>query len=156
MTRTASHAALLRIALQDLHAGKVLLERRLPGLRDAASTPALGEEIVRLIAEAGTQAARLAALGLDTDAPKNLWMTGILDDADRDADSHQSGPILDIALVGAVRKAMAAQIVSSETASALAEQAGLADVAAATNANHGEETAADARLRALLMALTAG
>ena len=156
MTRTSSHAALLRIAAQDLHAGKRLLEARLPALRDAARGPALVAAIDELIAEARTQAERFAALGLDLDGPRNLWMAGILDDADRDADSHEPGALRDIALVGALRKAMAAQIVSSETALALARRTEQADFAAAVQANHADEAATDARLRDRLAALTAG
>ena len=155
MTKTSSHAALLRIACQDLHAGKVLLGRRLPALRGAASEPALVRAIDDLVAGALVQAERFAALGLDLDAPRNLWMTGILDDADRDAGSHEPGVLLDIALVGALRKAMAAQIVSSETAIALARQADLPDFAAAAERNRADEVAADRQLSDRLAALTA-
>jgi len=146
---------LLRIALQDLRAGKVLLASRLPALRDAATAPALRDAIAGLIEEAGVEAARLAGLGLATDGPQNLWMAGILDDADRDAGSHQPGVLLDIALVGALRKAMAAQIVSGETAIALARRAGLAKYTAAAEANRADEAAADGRLHRLLTAFTA-
>ena len=154
MTRTSSHPALLRIALQDLRAGKVLLAGRLPALRDAATAPTLKEAIAGLIEGAGVEAARLVGLGLAPDGPENIWMAGILDDADRDAGSHQPGVLLDIALVGALRKAMAAQIVSSDTAIALARQAGLADYLAAAEANRADEAAADRRLHRLLAAFT--
>ena len=43
-------------------------------------------------------------------------MAGIADDARRDTKSVEKGPLLDAAIVGAIRKAKAAQIVSYDTA----------------------------------------
>jgi ferritin-like metal-binding protein YciE len=153
MTRTASAAALLHAAIQDLHAGKRLQAGRLPALADAAGDPLAA--LLRAEADrAAAQAARLEATGLDPSGPANLWMAGILDDATRDSRSHQPGRLLDIALVGAVRKGKAAEIVSGETALALAAETGDAAIAAAVRANYDEEVAADRALRALLGALT--
>jgi hypothetical protein len=47
-------------------------------------------------------------------------MAGILDDAKRDARSNARGPVRDTALLGAVRKGLAATTVSYDTAVALA------------------------------------
>ena len=147
-------AALLHVAVQDLYAGKLLLHDHLPALARAASDA----ELVRLIeaeaARAGAQAERLATAAGDMTGPKNLWVAGILDDADRDARSHQRGAVLDIALVGAVRKAKAAEIVSSETAIALARHVDQADIIDAVLANRDEEIAADRVLCDRLEALT--
>ncbi len=154
MTRTASRAALLHIALQDLHAGKRAQAERLPAIADAARDPALRALLEAEAARAGSQAERLAAGG-DMGGPDNLWIAGILDDAERDARSHQPGPLLDIALVGAVRKAKAAEIVSGETALALARVEAQAAIAAAVAANRDEEIAADRALKERLAALTA-
>ncbi len=45
-----------------------------------------------------------------------------MDDASRDVASTAEGPVRDIALIGAIRKFLAADIVSLETAVALAER----------------------------------
>jgi ferritin-like metal-binding protein YciE len=154
MTQTSSKAALLHIAAQDLHAGKLLLRERLPALAETMTDAALRQLIGAELALAERQARRLATAAGDMAGPENLWMTGILDDADRDASSHQLGPILDVALIGAIRKAKAAEIVSSETAIALAGETGQAAVLAAVTANRDEEIATDRALKERLHALT--
>ena len=152
MTRTASAASLLHAAVQDLHAAKRLQVERLPKIAEAA-----GEELGRLIGEeiarAAEQARRIEAAEVDTAGPANLWMAGILDDAERDSTSHQAGRLRDIALVGALRKGKAAEIVSSETALALAEETGDSALAEVVRANREEEIATDRALKALLAAL---
>ena len=147
-------AALLHVAVQDLHAGKLLQRDRLPSLADAATDGALRDLIAAEAARAGAQAERLAAAAGDMAGPENLWMTGILDDVDRDARSHLPGAILDVALVGAIRKAKAAEIVSGETAIALARAAGQDAIRAAVSANRDEEIAADRALKERLAVLT--
>lgn len=154
MAKTSSKAALLHVAAQDLHAGKLLLRGRLPPLARAASDAALMQLIEAEATRAGAQAERLAAAAGDMTGPKNLWMAGILDDADRDACSEQRGAVLDIALTGAIRKAKAAEVVSSETAIALARHVAHADILNAVLANRDEEVAADRALRDRLDALT--
>lgn len=156
MTRTASFASLLHVALQDLHAGKRAQAERLPAIRDAARDPELVAILLAEIDRVAAQAERLAVAGGDMNGPENLWMGGVLDDAERDARSHQPGPVLDVALVGAVRKAKAAEIVSSETALALARRLGLDAAEAAVAANREEEIAADQALKARLEALARG
>ena len=153
MTRTSSRAALLRVCIQDLHAGKRLQAERLGGLARHASEPALQRMLEEEIARAGAQAERLAELGVDVEGPDNLWMSGILDDAERDTRSVEPGHLLDVAVLGAVRKAKASEIVSSETAIALAEALDMANLGAAVHANRAEEVASDRMLRALLMAI---
>ncbi|HVF94271.1 MAG TPA: DUF892 family protein [Sphingomonas sp.] len=155
MTKTSSKAALLHICLQDLHAGKVLLVERLPALAEASRDPALATLLSTETARASDAMARLAEAGGDMAGPANLWMTGILDDADRDADSHEPGLLLDVALIGAVRKAKAAEIVSSETAIALAGAIGDIAIAAAVTADRDDEIATDRALADRLAALLA-
>lgn len=150
--KTASRAALLHVALQDLHAGKAMQVDRLGDIVEAASDPALRALLAEEIARAGVQGERLAGLADVAGAPENLWMKGVLDDAGRDAQSHQHGAIRDIALVGAIRKAKAAEIVSTETALALAA-AEAPEMRAALEANRHEEIASDAALRETLAAL---
>lgn len=154
MAKTSSKAALLHVAAQDLHAGKLLLRDRLPSLARAASDADLARLIEAETARAGAQAERLATAAGDMTGPENLWMAGILDDADRDARSEQRGAVLDIALIGAIRKVKAAEIVSSETAIALARHVDHADILNAVLANRDEEVAADRALRDRLDALT--
>lgn len=154
MTRIASAASLLHTAVQDLYAGKGDAAARLPRLADAARDAELVALLGAEAARAAAQTARLAGVGGDLSGPANLWMRGILDDAERDARTTEPGRLLDIALIGAVRKAKAAEIVSSETAMALAretEQPALADAVAA---NRAEEIATDRALKKRLKAIT--
>lgn len=154
MTRTASRAALLHVALQDLHAGKLDQARRLPALADAARDPELRELLQAEAGRVGSQADRLAQAGGDMSGPENLWIGGILDDAERDARSHEPGPLLDVALIGAIRKAKAAEIVSSETALALARAERQGAIEGAVAADREEEVESDRALRERLEALT--
>lgn len=153
MTQTSSAAALLHAAVQDLHAAKRWQVERLPALADAA-----GEALAALIrdeaARADAQAGRIEASGVNTDGPANLWMAGVLDDAERDARSHQPGRLRDIALVGALRKGKAAEIVSDDTALALAKEIGDHALAEVVAANRAEEIATDRALATLLGDLT--
>ena len=153
MTRTASAAALLHVCLQDLHAGKAMQVERLGALIDAVTDEQLRAVLVQAREQAAGQRDRLAAVADVSGAPDNLWMRGILDDAARDTKSHQPGLLLDVAVIGAVRKAKAAEIVSTETALALAahEAPGMIP---ALEANREEEIAADRVLRNRLAALT--
>ena len=154
MAKTSSFPALLHVALQDLHAGKLAQADRLPALAAAARDPALRALIEAEVGRAREGARRLEGVASDLSGPANLWIAGILDDAERDARSHQPGSVLDVALVGAVRKAKAAEAVSSETAIALARASGAAAIGEAAAANHAEEVATDGALRDLLDALT--
>ena len=154
MTRIASAAALLHTAVQDIHAGKRDAAARLPGIAEQASDPVLIDLLHLEAQRAGEQAERLAATGIDTAGPNNLWMAGILDDAERDGRSTQPGRLLDIALIGAIRKAKAAEIVSADTAIALAGELGDAAIGAAVAANRAAEVATDRALKARLAALT--
>lgn len=155
MTRISSAASLLHTAIQDLHAGKRDAAVRLPKLAAAARDPALIALLRAEAALADAQALRLAGVGGDLSGPDNLWMRGILDDAERDARTTDPGRLLDIALVGAVRKAKAAEIVSSETAIALALQLDQRAMATAVTANREEEIATNRALKARLVAMTA-
>jgi len=149
MSLTASRAALLHVALQDLRAGKQLLIDRLDPLADVASDLALQDVIERDRANAKRHATRLDDMAELTGGAPNLWMAGILDDAERDAKSHERGGILDTALIGALRKAKAAEIVSIETAMALAGSESPA-MLPGLSANHAEDRATEAKLARLL------
>jgi len=153
-TRTSSRAALLHIAVQDLHGGKLLLARRLPVIAghglDTELVAILGEDAAR----AEVQAEGLCDTGVSMAGPVNLWMPGILDDAERDTQRHQPGVVLDIALVGAIRKAKAAEIVLAETAIALARALDHGALLAVLEEQHRADVATDAALARRLAALS--
>ena len=120
MSRTRSFDALLTVCIQDLHAGETLLRAALPDLAQHANAPALAMQLDRILADTASAIAALAATGRHEGGDENLWMTGICDDMRRDTRSIAPGPLLDVAMIGAVRKAKAAQIVSYDTAIAVA------------------------------------
>ncbi|WP_419826333.1 DUF892 family protein [Sphingomonas sp.] len=151
---TASAPALLHVALQDIHAGKIDAAERLLVLAAACDDPALAEIVRAEALRAAGQARRIRDAGVDVSGPANLWMAGILEDAERDTRQTQPGRLLDVALVGAIRKAKAAEIVSSETAIALAREVGVTDLLAVSEENLGEEIETDRSLKARLAALT--
>ncbi len=155
MSRTGSAAALLHVALQDLHAGKAMQVERLGGLIEAVRDAELKALLADEAGRAGVQRDRLAAMADVSGAPENLWMKGVLDDAERDTKSHLPGLLVDVAVIGAVRKAKAAEIVSNETAIALAATEAPA-MLGALRANRVEEIATDRALRERLLALSGG
>lgn len=137
MTRIASTDSLLHAAIQDLHAGASDQARRLPAhaAQDAELRALLSTERRR----AADRARRLEGTGLNPSGPANLWMTGVLDDAERDADATEPGRLLDIALAGAIRKGKAAEVVACDTALALvADDHAIADVVATFQAESSE------------------
>ena len=154
MATITSRAALLHAAVQDLHAGKRDATQRLDRLADKADLRALTMLLRAEVARARDQVARLDEAGVNGGGQPNLWMAGILDDAERDGRQTAPGPLLDVALVGAVRKAKAAEIVSSETAILLARALDETAIGAAVAANREEEVDTDRALRSLLGVLT--
>lgn len=150
---TETAAALLHAALQDLHAGKGAQAARLPALADECEDQSLADLLRREAARADEQAGRLRDAGVATAGPPNLWMGGVLDDAERDTRQTKAGRLLDIALIGAIRKGKAAEIVAAETALALAAQLDLHDLAKVVAANRNEEVATDRLLKDRLVAL---
>ena len=81
---TGSAAALLHVALQDLHAGKTAQAARLPTLAGHGRDPALVDLVREEAVRAAAQGRRIAHAGVDVAGPECLWMKGILDDARRD------------------------------------------------------------------------
>lgn len=153
MTLIASAASLLHAAVQDLHAGHADAAGRLPDIATLATDAALGAIFRDEGPRAAEQAERLVVAGLAPAGPPNLWMAGILDDAERDGRSTQSGRLLDIALIGAIRKGMAAMIVAAETALALAGEVQDTRFAVAVTRNMEEAVVTDRALKARLAAL---
>lgn len=151
MTRIASGPALLHAALQDIHAGCCDQASRLPDV--AADDPGLRQVLKAERAGSTARADRLAAVGLNPAGPANLWMSGVLDDAERDAASTEPGRLLDIALAGAIRKGKAAEVVACDTALALARAQGDQAIEAAVEAIRAEVAAADAALLSVIVRL---
>jgi hypothetical protein len=90
-------------------------------------------------------------MGFDLAGDPNLWMAGIIDDAERDTRSIEPGALLDTALIGAVRKAVAADAVSLETALALANAQAMRTVAEQLEAMRDRAGATDRALCGLLL-----
>lgn len=156
MSKPATAAELLTVCVQDLHAGAVLLAQRLPAIAEAAATPALRDHLIGIAERSGEGARRYRATGEPIDGADNLWMDGILVDAERDTRDERYGSLRDVALIGAVRKALAARIVSDETAIALADRTGSRAVRDVAEREREQARADDARLRVLLDELAAG
>jgi ferritin-like metal-binding protein YciE len=129
MSETATASELLKTCLQDLHAGRTQLTERLPGSAAHARDAGLGQQLSALVTSARDEARAMEEICDDLAGPENLWMAGMLDDVERDTRSIAAGPLLDIAIIGAVRKMLAADIVSLETAIALADRLNRSELA---------------------------
>ena len=90
------------------------------------------------------------ASGHDLSGPENLWMAGVMDDARRDTETVEPGPLLDTALIGAIRKGLAADYVSLETGIAVARSLGRTDDADMLEAMHRRCAGHDRELARLL------
>lgn len=119
----------------------MVFAERVPGVTEHAGDSDLRRLLGEIVDRADTHGAVLGRSGLDVGGDENLWMAGILDDAERDTRTIEAGRELDIAMIGAIRKALAAAIVSYQTAIALG---GKFEVL------HDELVAFDAQLRELL------
>ena len=149
--------ALLVMALQDLHDGEAALSERLSTVRDHGTHEELRACIAADQSRSAEQKRRLETMLHELraepgDAP-NLWLRAILDDADNDASTISSGPLLDIALVGALRKGKQSERVSYETALALARTLALNEAASELASIRDEEQATDDELATILQQL---
>ena len=124
MSRTATDRDLLLTCLQDLLAGAQAFAERYPPVADQADDHELRDQLRKLTDHASERAKRLNEIAGAAGGPENLWMSGILDDAGRDVETITKGRHLDLALIGGVRKALVADLVSHETAIALAKTIG--------------------------------
>ena len=153
MSKTSSLPELLQVCLWDLQAGCTDLAERLPSIAAKASNADLRSRLQDGAAKARERAGRLAAVSDTSDGPPNLWMGGILDDAEHDTRSVEEGTLLDIALIGAIRKALMAELASIATAEAVATSREEVDVLQALSANEIDLLREDAALSELLSAL---
>ncbi|NTZ42670.1 hypothetical protein G7A66_06135 [Altererythrobacter sp. SALINAS58] len=127
---TTNMDELLVVALQDLREGRLVILHRLPDVAAAVRDEAVRGAFDQLIARADDEKAQFAGMSSDPGGEPNLWAGGILDDACRDASSNAAGPVRDVALIGAIRKLLASDIVSLETAIVLSRSGNDNDVAA--------------------------
>jgi ferritin-like metal-binding protein YciE len=145
---------LLLTAVQDLYDAECAMIERLPAIAEYVSDPTLARLLADDVARSREQAERLAGIARDLgDKPKgpaNIWLRAILDDADRDIRSTAAGVLLDIALVGAIRKGKHAECVSYETAIALADALSRAEDSQLLQASRDEEERTDSGLQRLL------
>ena len=116
---TMNYDELLAVALQDLREGRRLIANRLPEVAGATSNFQTRAAFHRLIERTKEQSDILAQMLRDPNGEPNLWAGGIMDDACRDVASTAAGLARDVALIGALRKFLAADIVSLDTAIAL-------------------------------------
>lgn len=151
--------ALLVNALQDLHDAERVMAERLPAIADEASDISLRELLDEDAARSTSHQRKVATLlerrDAEIEGAPNIWLSAILDDAARDIKTVEKGTLLDIALIGAIRKGKQAERVSYETAIALAEALGGED-APTLEAIRNEEATNDAVLMAILAELTDG
>jgi ferritin-like metal-binding protein YciE len=158
MTATAARDLLI-LAMQDLHDGEIAWQERIASLKarlsDAALIAFADEQGERSAGQADRLQQVADKLGVPPRAEKNIWLRAILDDARRDTEMIAGGPLLDTALIGAMRKAVQSERVSYETAIHVAAALGMAEIAALLDQSHTEELAADAKLLTLLQRLAA-
>jgi ferritin-like metal-binding protein YciE len=154
MAEVETPTALFVMALRDLYDGENALAGWLPSVRenieDADLAAIVGEDHERSERQRSDLAGILRALGEMPGGPPNIWLRGILDDARNDIATIASGPLLDIALTGALRKGKQSERVSYETAVGLATMLGLDDAARMLRTICDEEAATDAALAEVL------
>lgn len=142
----ASLRELLQLCLWDLYAGCRAAAQRLPQVASRAADADWRAEVGALPEAAWLRSQRMHAVMTahsgenagDDEGPDNLWMHGILDDAERDTRTIPQGRLLDIAMIGAVRKAIAAEIASILTAKAIAIRLGNDEALQALAVNEAE------------------
>ena len=154
MDEVRSLRALLIDCVRDLREGEAATLERLGRIGDAVRAPSLKQAFAERLTGARERAAVLegiaTALETSSRGPDNIWMSGMLEDAERDTKTVEPGPLLDAALVGAVRKMIAASVVSYETAIAVAARLGFTHHAAALTRCRDREARTDDDWRSVL------
>ena len=149
MSQTATKEDLLQACVQDLHAARQVAVERIPCIIGEAGAD-LAKLLSDLVETYRDEARQFEGTDISLDGPENIWMAGVMDDGERDTRSIVAGALLDTALIGAVRKGVAADSVSLETAIAVANSLGRDDIAALTQRMWERSGDHDARLAALL------
>ena len=154
MAEVEDPTALLVMALRDLYDGENALAGWLPSVRDNIADPGLAaivdEDHARSERQRGELGAILGGLGEMPGGPPNIWLRAILDDARNDIAKIAPGPLLDIALTGALRKGKQSERVSYETAIGLAALLRRDEAERILRTIRDEEAAADGALAEVL------
>jgi ferritin-like metal-binding protein YciE len=152
--------ALLVMAVQDLGDAEAAMVERLAAVRVNARDAELQDIIAADETLSADQQQVLAAiareLGAEPKGTRNIWLRAVLDDADNDAKTIAPGPLLDVALAGALRKGKQSERVSYETAVRLAERLDMDEAARALAAIRDAEAETDAALAEAQKRLCAG
>ena len=149
MSETKTQSELLQACIQDLYAARQVAVERIPCIIGEAGAD-LAKLLSDLVETYRDEARQFEGTDISLDGPENIWMAGVMDDGERDTRSIVAGALLDTALIGAVRKGVAADSVSLETAIAVANSLGRDDIAALTQRMWERSGDHDARLAALL------
>lgn len=156
MAQTQTAATLLTVAVQDLFDAEQAWREHLPALASQAGA-SLTDFVKNEWDRSTAQAARLGDIagrdGADPAGAPNIWLRAILDDAARDTRMIAAGPLRDIALVGAFRKAKQSERVSYETAIGLAGVCGDRRAAQLLGQSRDKAAQADRDLAAVLATL---
>lgn len=153
MTQTSNFNDLCDLALWDLGDGLRALASRLSPIVSRVADPALRRDLTSLRDAANERSQDFFSLSAENDGPSNLWMAGVLDDAERDARTLPEGVLRDVALIGAVRKMLQAERASHDTAYALARHLGHDNVMEGVTRSIDRNRADDDRLLAALSRL---
>lgn len=157
MAKVTSLHDLMIECLRDLREGEADTLKRFGAVVDAVQDPGTLAALQQRLTDARHRADSLDALGkaLDTDprGEANVWMRGMIDDAEGDMKTEEPGPLLDLALIGAVRKMVNASLVSYETAVAVADRLGNTEASTVFQTARQQEQAAEQALRAALFAV---
>jgi len=149
VSETKTQSELLQACIQDLYAARQVAVERIPCIIGEAGAD-LGKLLSDLVETYRDETGEFEETDVSLDGPENIWMAGVMDDAERDTRSIVRGALLDTALIGAVRKGVAADSVSLQTAIAVANSLGRDDIAALTQRMWERSGDHDARLAALL------
>ena len=159
MPEVSSLHALMVTCLRDLRAGEEETLKRFPAVINAVRDPATQLAMQQRLSDARERASLLDDLGrtleIDPMGDENIWMDGMLTDAEGDMTTEEPGPLLDLALIGAVRKMVNASLVSYETAVAVSDRLQLADAAATFRTAQKHEHDAEQALCAALFDVAA-
>ena len=144
---------LLTRALADLHGAERQIQKTLPNLVKAASTPALKQALERHLAETGEQLVRLArcftALGRPTVRGPCRGMEGLVTEAQDMMDEEGPDPVVDAGLIAVAQRIEHYEISAYGSAAAIADRLGHTEVAALLRESLAEEVAADRTLSEL-------
>ena len=147
--KTKTQEELLQACIQDLYAARQVAVERIPCIIGEAGAD-LAKLLSDLVETYRDEAGQFEGTDIALEGPENIWMAGVMDDAERDTRSIVRGALLDTALIGAVRKGVAADSVSLETAVAVARSLEREDIAQLAERMREHSGDHDARLRALL------